>query len=85
MNRAFLIFIFVIIAYAGFVHAQNGPAEPRPILVDVITSHSKVRETRGSPVNNSVGSANETEARAFELMNAQRIVSGLKTLQWDDG
>ena len=31
-----------------------------------------------------MGSASEVEARAFELMNAQRQASGLRSLEWDE-
>lgn len=73
---------------ANSAMAQSGPSEPRPILVDVIGSRTRavkpVRYTAVSSSTVSLGSANDTEARAFELMNAQRQASGLQSLQWDE-
>jgi uncharacterized protein YkwD len=74
--------------FANSALAQNGPSEPRPILVDVIGGRppvsSQVRAVKASFTSTELGSANRFEARAFELMNAQRQASGLRSLQWDE-
>lgn len=67
--------------------SQNDPVKPRAVLVGVISGKSAgystpTRSTTSS--NNSVGSANDTEARAWELMNARRQVTGLTSLEWDE-
>lgn len=66
--------------------AQN--VRPQPILLDVIGgSNAPTRGVRTTPVSfttKSLGSANAVEARAFELMNAQRQANGLRSLEWDE-
>ena len=73
--------------FAVPVLAQND-AKPKPILVGMIggvkRSPSTVRTVNASFSTTSLGSASRVEARAFELMNAQRIANGLQSLQWDE-
>lgn len=87
LRTSFYIFTLTIAVFANSVLAQ-GPSEPRPILVDVIGSRAKavkpVRYKTTSSATVTLGSANDTEARAFDLMNAQRQASGLQSLQWDE-
>jgi uncharacterized protein YkwD len=72
--------VFAVVALA-----QSDTAKPRPILVGLIGKESRYTRTASpAPTNNSIGSATDTEARAWELMNAQRISSGLPSLQWDE-
>jgi uncharacterized protein YkwD len=70
------------------VQAQNGPSEPRPVLIDVISGRSAARiqsrSQAASTVNTTTVSATDTEARTFELMNAERLASGLKSLEWNE-
>ncbi len=47
-------------------------------------SAAPVRTFKASFSNASLGSASSVEARAFELMNAQRLANGLQSLQWDE-
>ena len=86
--RSFPYIVFLTIAvFVGLAPAQNGPSEPKAVLVDVIggTRAAKaVRTVKTSIATTSVGSANAVEARAFELMNAQRQAIGLPSLQWDE-
>jgi uncharacterized protein YkwD len=68
--------------------AQND-AKPQPILVGVIGGAKRspvaVRTVNASfSTSASLGSASGVEARAFDLMNAQRLASGLQSLQWDE-
>ncbi len=66
--------------------AQND-GRPQPILVGVIGGAKRVpavHSVNASFSNATLGSANRVEARAFELMNAQRVASGLQSLQWDE-
>lgn len=62
--------------------------KPQPILVDVIggkRSAQRVQTVKASfATTSSLGSANDVEARAFELMNAQRQANGLRSLEWDE-
>ena len=44
------------------------------------TSYAKTT----APADNSIGTATDTEARAWQLMNAQRQAIGLPSLQWDE-
>jgi len=86
--RSSLFTILLGIAlFAVPVVAQNG-AKPQPILVGVIggsqRSAAPVRTVRASFSSASLGSASSVEARAFELMNAQRLANGLQSLQWDE-
>lgn len=73
--------------FASSALAQ-GPSKPRPILVDEIGGRSRavkpIRYTAAASSTALGGSANDTESRAFELMNAQRRASGLRSLQWDE-
>jgi uncharacterized protein YkwD len=87
--RSSLYILCVSIAvFAGSVAAQNGPSEPKAILFDVIGSGKRsakpVRTIKASFTSTVVGSASDVEARAFELMNAQRQANGLQSLQWDE-
>ena len=67
--------------------AQNN-GKPQPILVGMIggakRSPAAVRTVSASFSTSPMGSANGVEARAFELMNAQRLANGLRSLQWDE-
>ncbi len=45
---------------------------------------STVHTVSASFSTTSLGSASRVEARAFELMNAQRLANGLQSLQWDE-
>ncbi len=73
-----------------FVNSAFAQAnKPRPILVDVIGSSrtkqpAPVRIEKAALTTREMGSANQLEARAFELMNAQRQANGLRSLQWDE-
>lgn len=49
-------------------------------LIGKETSYGKA----AAPVGNSIGTATATEARAWDLMNAQRQAVGLQFLQWDE-
>jgi len=77
-----------IALFAVPVLAQND-VKPQAILVGVIggvkRSPVAVRTVNASFSATSLGSANRVEARAFELMNAQRLANGLQSLQWDEG
>lgn len=88
MRSSILILIFATLLACASTFAQNGPSEPRPVLVDVIGSRGKtVRSARANlapTVNAGYGSANATEMRAFQLMNAQRQAMGLPMLPWDE-
>jgi uncharacterized protein YkwD len=73
--------------FASVTAAQSGPSEPKAILVDVIggkRAAQTVRTMKASFTTSAYGSANEVEARAFDLMNAQRQANGLQSLQWDE-
>jgi uncharacterized protein YkwD len=76
-----------IALFAIPVLAQND-AKPQPILVGMIggvkRSPATVRTVNASFSTTSLGSASRVEARAFELMNAQRLANGLQSLQWDE-
>lgn len=70
---------------AGSALAQSN-TKPQAILVDVISgkrSLTPVPTVRAS-YSETRSSANQVEARAFELMNAERQASGLQSLQWDE-
>lgn len=73
--------------FAVPVLAQND-VKPQPILVGVIgkatRSAAPVRTVNASFSTSSLGSASSVEARAFELMNAQRLANGLQSLEWDE-
>lgn len=85
MKSSFLISIFTLLAFAGPALAQSSPAKPRAVLVGLIGKEPKFANAEAPvPVNNSLGSANDTEARAWELMNSRRLVTGLQPLQWDE-
>ena len=89
MRSSLYIFSLFAAVFASSVAAQSGPAEPRPVLVDVIGGGGKrvahsVRTVKASFATNTYGSANEVEARAFDLMNGQRLSIGLKSLEWDE-
>ena len=88
LRKTLFIVSIAIAVFASSVAAQNGPAEPRPILFDTIVSGKRAAKPRHTapPVveTNSLGSANDLEARAFELMNAQRLAAGLRSLHWDE-
>lgn len=84
MRSSLYIFFLVTIAFAGVAAAQSAP---KAVLVDVIggnRSEKPVRAVKTSFATTSTGTANRVEARAFELMNAQRQANGLQTLQWDE-
>ena len=86
--RTPLYTILVAIAlFAVPVFSQND-AKPQPILVGMIggvqRAPSTVRTVNASFSGSSLGSANRVEARAFELMNAQRLANGLQLLEWDE-
>ena len=76
-----------IALFAVPVFAQND-AKPQPILVGMIggikRSPATVRTVNASFSTPSLGSASGVEARAFELMNAQRLANGLQSLEWDE-
>lgn len=81
------ILSFAIGVFASVAAAQSGPSEPKAILVDVIggkRAAQTVRTVKASFTTTAYGSANEVEARAFDLMNAQRQANGLQSLQWDE-
>ncbi|MEQ1764646.1 MAG: CAP domain-containing protein [Pyrinomonadaceae bacterium] len=75
-----------IALFAVPVLAQNG--KPQPILVGVIGGVKRppaaARTVNASFSSSSLGSANGVESRAFELMNAQRLANGLRSLEWDE-
>lgn len=76
-----------IAIFANSALAQ-GDARPQPILVGVIgnsgnNSARAVRTVKASFAT-GMGSATSVEARAFELMNAERIANGLDSLAWDE-
>lgn len=87
MRSSLFTILLGIAFFAVPVVAQNG-AKPQPILVGVIggsqRSAAPVRTVRASFSSASLGSASSVEARAFELMNAQRLANGLQSLQWDE-
>lgn len=85
MKSFLFISVFTILAFAGSAHAQSDSAKPRAILVGVIGKETKFTQTSAAaPVSNSIGSATDIEARAWELMNSRRLVTGLQSLQWDE-
>jgi len=71
--------------FASSVLAQNN-SKPQPILVGMIGGKRSVKPVATIKASYSAtrGSANEVESRAFELMNAQRLANGLRSLQWDE-
>ena len=87
MNKSLFTFLLSIAVFAVPVWAQSN-AKPQPILVGVIggakRSPAAVRNVNASFASTSLGSANDVEARAFELMNGQRLANGLRSLQWDE-
>ena len=87
MRSSLFTILLGIALFAVPVVAQNG-AKPQPILVGVIGGSQRsavpVRTVRASFSSASLGSASSVEARAFELMNAQRLANGLQSLQWDE-
>ena len=86
--KSYLYIISLAIAiFASSAAAQNGPAKPQPVLFDTIGSTRAAKTARVQNVSfetSTLGSANELESRAFELMNAQRQAIGLRALQWDE-
>jgi uncharacterized protein YkwD len=87
LRSSLYIFFLVTVVFAGIAAAQNGPSEPKAILVDVIggkRTAMPARTVNASYTTKTLGTANEVEARAFELMNAQRQANGLQSLQWDE-
>jgi len=89
LRSSLYIFFLVIAVLANFATAQSDSGRPQPILVDVIGGGGKrigrsVRTVNASFAVNRYGSANEVEARAFDLMNGQRQAIGLGSLEWDE-
>ena len=86
MKPSLFISIFTILVFAGAALAQSAPAKPRTVLVGMIGKDGGYSRTNTTPAptNNTVGTATDTEARAWELMNAQRRAIGLPSLQWDE-
>ena len=85
LKPSLFISIFTILVFAGAALAQSAPAKPRAVLVGLIGKGSGYsRTTAPAPANNSIGTATDTEARAWELMNAQRRAIGLVSLEWDE-
>lgn len=78
--------IFTIAFFAGVALSQSEPAKPRPVLVGLIGKEPRYSRTSTATERNtaSIGTATDTEARAWELMNAQRLAIGLPQLQWDE-
>jgi uncharacterized protein YkwD len=77
--------IFTLLVFAGAALSQSAPAKPRAVLVGLIGKESGYTKTAApAPVNCSIGTATDTEARAWDLMNAQRQAIGLTSLQWDE-
>lgn len=90
MRSSLLISFYILVLICGVALGQRSSVgtRPVPVLVDVISTPSKnreaVRQPTVQPPTSTVSSANETEARTFELMNAQRLAMGLKSLRWDE-
>ena len=89
MRSSLYIFFLAIAVFANLATAQSDSGGPQPILVDVIGGGGKrigrsVRTVNASFAVNRYGSANEVEARAFDLMNGQRQAIGLSSLEWDE-
>jgi uncharacterized protein YkwD len=89
LKSSLYIFFLAITVFASAATAQSDSARPQPILVDVIGASGKrvarsVRTVNASFAVNRYGSANEVEARAFDLMNGQRQAIGLGSLEWDE-
>jgi uncharacterized protein YkwD len=85
LKQSLFLSIFTIMVFAAAALAQSDAAKPRPLLVGLIGKETQYSRTASpTPTNNSLGSATETEARTWELMNARRISAGLPTLQWDE-
>ena len=86
MRSSLYILFLALIVFAGNALAQK--AKPQPILVGVIGSSQRasaaVRPVKASFETSSLGSATDIEARAFELMNGQRLAKGLRSLDWDE-
>ncbi|MFL6468515.1 MAG: CAP domain-containing protein [Pyrinomonadaceae bacterium] len=84
MNKSpiFLVFSFFIFAAGAFAQ-QTG--RPVAILVDNIGGSVPVRGDvrQAAPAQGSRGMS-ATERRAFELMNAERQISGLPMLEWSN-
>lgn len=87
MRRPLYTILLGIAFFAIPVLAQSD-VKPRPILVGMIggvgRAPSPIRRVNASFSTAASGSANQFEARAFELMNAKRSANGLQLLQWDD-
>jgi uncharacterized protein YkwD len=84
-------FITILLLFAAAsANAQERPAGPTPILVDVIGAATdslplpKPKKTRdfGRPV--SSGPGYELERRIFDLLNDERAGKGISPLIWDD-
>ena len=68
--------------FAGAVISQTAPAKPRAVLVGLVGKESGYSKTTAPPpANNPIGTATDTESRAWDLMNAQRQAIGLASLQ----
>ncbi len=87
MRSPFYTILLGIAFFAVPVFAQS-EAKPQAILVGVIGNGKRtpaaVRTVNASFASTSLGSASRVEARAFELMNAQRVANGLHSLHWDE-
>lgn len=84
LNSFQLLFISILLS-VSFCPAQKAGTPARPILVGVVVGKSQepakepavaeaVRPPRG----------NDIELRAFEMMNARRLLVGLRPLVWSD-
>ena len=83
--KSLSISIFTILVFAGAALPQGAPSKPRAILVGLIGNEAGYNKAAApAPANDSIGTATDTEARAWELMNAQRSAVGLSSLQWDE-
>lgn len=79
-----ITFLLAIITLSAFAYAQTSPGV-RPVLVGVVSSKPKAAAVNyANDAESKVGSANEVEARVFEMMNARRLLAGLRPLVWSD-
>lgn len=84
--KPLVLTIIIILALFSASLAQSDSARPRAVLVGVIGKTPEYTRTviASASTSRSLGTATDTEARAWDLMNAQRQALGLSSLQWDE-
>ncbi|MER3631859.1 MAG: hypothetical protein C4325_06615 [Blastocatellia bacterium] len=73
--------VFALISLSAVAYAQSSSG----ILVGIVASKTKTAANEyPDRAKSKFGSANEVEARVFEMMNARRLLAGLCPLVWSD-